>query len=584
MDTDSGFEYSEHEEGRGFSYWDADPVLREEVERVYTDEQNEWGTRRLAEFGRLVGEEVVDNSDAIDENPPELRTYDRHGEVVNEVVYPPEQEENDRIAFENGAVADSFRAPEGRDEPMPLTHSLAHYYLIAYCDIGLGCSVSMTGGAALVLEQVDEEARHDETFDALTARELDDLKQGAMFLTEKQGGSDVGANETVAEPTDEEGVYELTGEKWFCSNIDAGAPLVLARRPEAPEGTDGISLFVVPDEVDGEPNDLYYRRLKDKLGTKSVPTGEVELSGATGYIVGEPERGFKYMTEMLNYERVTNAVGSCGSMARALLESKVHAADREAFGNAIEEYPLMKKDLVDMTVTHEAGTALSFDSADALNGYVRDEDEDAYRLMRVLVPVAKYRTGEDAVEMASYAMEVLGGNGYVEEFPMERHLRDAQVAPIWEGTSNILSLDVLRAMQKEAAHEVVLDRIDEYLGEAEHPAVVQVAERVRETREELEEAMNEVATSGIDEAQLRAKNLADFVYDVYAASLLVAEAQRDAEEGEGRKTLVARRFVDQHLDGERMTDEMPLEWFDEISKYESVGIDQVSDEKLQRAD
>jgi acyl-CoA dehydrogenase len=244
----------------------------------------------------------------------------------------------------------------------------------------------------------------------------------------------------------------------------------------------------------------------------------------------------------------------------------------------------MKKDLVDMTVTHEAATALSFDSADALNGYVRNEDEDAYRLMRVLVPVAKYRTGEDAVEMASYAMEILGGNGYVEEFPTARLLRDAQVTPIWEGTSNILSLDVLRAMQKEAAHTVVLDRIDGYLDEAKHPAVVDVAERVREAREELEEAMNEVATSGIDEAQLRAKNLADFIYDVYAASLLVAEAQREAKEGEGRKTLIVRRFVDQHLDGGRMTDETPLEWFDAVAKYESVGIDEVSDEKLQRAD
>ena len=581
-----GFDYSEHEEGRGFSYWDADPVLRDEVARVYEDEEHGWGAERLAEFGRLVGEEVADNSDAIDDNPPELRTYDKHGEVVNEIVYPPEQSENDRIAFENGAVADSFRAPPGRDEPMPLTHSLAHYYLIAYCDIGLGCSVSMTGGAALVLEQCDEEGVHDETFDALTARSLDDVEQGAMFLTEIQGGSDVGANETTAVPTEEgdEHEYILEGEKWFCSNIDAGAALVLARRREAPQGTDGLSLFVVPNEIDGEPNILYYRRLKDKLGTKSVPTGEVELRGARGYLIGEPERGFKYMTEMLNYERVTNAVGSCGSMARALLESKIHAADREAFGSAIEEYPLMKKDLVDMTVTHEAATALSFESADALNGYVREEDEEAYRLMRVLVPVAKYRTGEDAVEMSSYAMEILGGNGYVEEFPTARLLRDAQVTPIWEGTSNILSLDVLRAMQKEAANTVVLNRIEEYLDEAEHPAVVPVAERVREAREELKEAMNDIATSGIDEAQLRAKNLADFIYEVYAASLLVAEAQREAEEGEGRKTLVARRFVDQHLEEGRMTDETPLEWFDEIAKYDSVGIDEVSDEKLQRAD
>ncbi len=569
-------DYTRYDEGRGMNYWEVDPVLRREVERVYSDDEYVWGEDRFDEFGRLVGERVADNSDVIDDNPPELDTYDKEGEVINRVRYHPAQHENDRIAFENGAVADSFRTPPERDEPMPVTHSLAHYYLICYTDIGLACSVSMTGGAALVLEQCDDDGRLDEYFDALTARDLDDLREGAMFLTEIQGGSDVGANETTAVPAEDGDGYRLEGEKWFCSNIDAGVALVLARRPDAPEGTDGLSLFVVPQD-DGirASGDIFYRRLKEKLGTKSVPTGEVELRGVRGYLVGEPERGFKYMTEMLNYERLTNAFGSCGTMARVLLESKVHAADREAFGKVIEEHPLMKKDLVDMTVTHEGATALSFEAADALDAYVRDEDDEAYRAMRVLVPVAKYRTGEDAVEMAAYAMEILGGNGYVEEFPVERLLRDAHVAPIWEGTSNILALDVLRAMQKEAAHNVVLDRIDGYLDGVTTDAAAPLAERVAEERDGLEEAMNEVATTGVEGAQVRAKQLADYIYDVYTAALLVAEAERDARDGDGRKTVVARRFVDQHLGNGRLTDETPLEWFEEIAKYRTVGTDEL---------
>jgi acyl-CoA dehydrogenase len=576
-------DYSVHEEGRGMNYWEVDPVLRDEIERVYSSDEYEWGAGRLSRFGRLCGEEVTDNSDTIDENPPELHTYDKEGEVVNRVEYHPAQHENDRIAFENGAVADSFRPPEGRDEPMPVTHSLAHYYLICYSDIGLACAVSMTGGAALVLEQCDEDGDHDEYFDSLTARNIDEVRQGAMFLTEIQGGSDVGANETTAVPAEDGDGYLLEGEKWFCSNIDAGAALVLARRPDAPDGTEGLSLFLLPqDDEFRESGDVYYRRLKDKLGTKSVPTGEVELRGARGYLVGEPERGFKYMTEMLNYERLTNAVGSCGKMARALLESKIHAADREAFGEPIENYPLMKKDLVDMTVTHEAATAVSFEAADALDGYVRDEDDEAYRAMRILIPVAKYRTGEEAVEMCSYAMEIFGGNGYVEDYVTERLLRDAQVGPIWEGTSNILSLDVLRAMQKEAAHNAVLDRIDAYLDEAEHEAVVPVADRVREERDALEETMNEVATSGVEGAQVRAKDLADFIYDVYAAAVLVSEAQRDAEEGDGRKAVVARRFVDNHIKDGRVTDETPLESFEAIAKYDEIDIEEVQTEELQR--
>jgi len=281
------------------------------------------------------------------------------------------------------------------------------------------------------------------------------------------------------------------------------------------------------------------------------------------------------MTEMLNYERVTNAVGCCGGMARALLEAKIHAADREAFGKPIEEHPLMKKDLTDMTVTQEGATALSFEAADALNGYVRDDDEEAYRAMRILVPVAKYRTGEDAVEMASYAMEVLGGNGYVEEFPTARMLRDAQVAPIWEGTSNILSLDVLRAMQSEGAHETVLARIDEYLEEAEEARVGKVTElasEVDESRDRLREAFNEVGTAGHEGAQVRAKDLADLIYDVYTAALLVVEAKRDTDVGDGRKAVVARRFIDKYLGDQRLTDGMALEWFDPIVKGEGVEI------------
>ncbi|MCX2819950.1 acyl-CoA dehydrogenase family protein [Haladaptatus sp. F3-133] len=568
--------YSEHDEGRGMNYWEVDPALRDEVQRVYTDDEYRWAEERLSRFGELVGERVADNSDTIDDSPPSLETYDRYGDIVNRVGYHPAQKENDRTAYENGAVADSFDAPDGRGEPMPLTHSLAHYYLICYCDIGLACSVSMTGGAALVLEQCDDEGRHDGVFGDLTARDLGELRQGAMFLTEEQGGSDVGANETIAEPTGEEGVYELTGEKWFCSNIDAGAALVLARRPDAPEGTDGLSLFVLKqDDELRESGDVYYRRLKDKLGTKSVPTGEVELRGARARLVGEPERGFRYMTEMLNYERLTNAVGSCGTMARALLESKVHAADREAFGKPIERYPLMKKDLVDMTVTHETATAVSFEAADALNAYVRDQDDEAYRAMRVLVPVAKYRTGEDAVEMASYAMEVLGGNGYVEEFVTERLLRDVQVTPIWEGTSNILALDVLRGMAKEGAHTDILDRIDGYLDEAEHEAVASVAETVAGARDELEEVMNDVATAGVDRAQLRAKDLADLIYDVYASALLVSEAERDARNGDGRKALVARRFVDRNLGDGRITDDTPLKRYEEIAKYGTVDVEEL---------
>ena len=224
----------------------------------------------------------------------------------------------------------------------------------------------MTTGVALVLDEFDDGSL-DGYFEGLTSRDADEHIEGAMFLTEKQGGSDVGANETVAEEA-EDGTYRLTGEKWFCSNIDAEGALALARRPNAPDGTAGLSLFLVPHtRPDGTVNDALFRRLKDKLGTISVPTGEIEFRDAEAYLVGEPENGFRQMTEMLNFERLSNATAAVGIMGRALLESKVRAANREAFGEVIQEYPLMRRDLVDMAVGYEAAAAFTFDGARALD-------------------------------------------------------------------------------------------------------------------------------------------------------------------------------------------------------------------------
>lgn len=206
-------DYARFDRGRGLNFWDHDPVLQAEVERTYPEAARGWAVPRLEAFGELVGTTVDPNADVIDDHGPELHTYDRDGEVANEVDYHPAQIENERAVYEAGAVADSFRAPPDREERLPLVHNLTMEYLISYADIGLTCPVAMTAGAALVLEQFDDGTNQD-YLEGLVARDYDDLLQGAMFLTEKQGGSDVGATETVAEPVQDD-VYRLTGEKWF---------------------------------------------------------------------------------------------------------------------------------------------------------------------------------------------------------------------------------------------------------------------------------------------------------------------------------------------------------------------------------
>ncbi|WP_256391002.1 acyl-CoA dehydrogenase family protein [Natronoarchaeum rubrum] len=578
--TSGSIDYGRLDEGRNCNYWEVDPTLQFEARRIYPDAEFEWAEDVLSEFGAVLGERMADTADRIDEAGHELRSFDKYGNRRNEVEYHPLLREQEEIVYERfGVTHDAFHAPPGRDEPVGLSHTLLMQALLSYVDSGFCCPVSMTTGAAIVLDKFDD-GDLEEYFEALTARGLDEHIEGAMFLTEEQGGSDVGANETRAERTDDDGVYELYGEKWFCSNIDAEGALALARTPDAPEGTEGLSLFLVPrTKPNGAVNDSHFRRLKDKLGTTSVPTGEIEFEGAEAYLVGEERKGFKYMAEMMNFERLTNATGAVGVMGRALLEAKVRAANREAFGSPIEEYPLMRRDLVDLSVDYEAAVAFSFEAARLYDEreHVGD-DAAAYQLMRLFVPVAKYKTARMAVDTTSYAMEILGGNGYVREHTTERLLRDAQVLPIWEGPSNVLALDVLRALNRENAHEALLPYVRKKLDAVEHPALESVAAEVESAFRDLQDALGTLAVEDDEYAQYHAKRLSDLLFDVVTAALFLDEAQWQIdEEADGRKALVARRFVETRFgdddaygvtSGSRFATEDDV--FASIVKYDSV--------------
>jgi len=266
-------------------------------------------------------------------------------------------------------------------------------------------------------------------------------------------------------------------------------------------------------------------------------------------------------------------------MGRALLEAKVRAANREAFGSPIEEYPLMRRDLVDLSVDYEAAVAFSFEAARLYDERERvGDDAAAYQLMRLFVPVAKYKTARMAVDTTSYAMEILGGNGYVREHTTERLLRDAQVLPIWEGPSNVLALDVLRALNRENAHEALLPYVREKLDAVEHPALESVAAEVESAFRDLQDALGTLAVEDDEYAQYHAKRLSDLLFDVVTAALFLDEAQWQIdEEADGRKALVARRFVETRFgdddaygvtSGSRFATEDDV--FASIVKYDSV--------------
>jgi alkylation response protein AidB-like acyl-CoA dehydrogenase len=271
-----------------------------------------------------------------------------------------------------------------------------------------------------------------------------------MFLTERAGGSDVGANETTAR-RDADGTWRLTGHKWFCSNVDAEAVLVTARPEGAEPGTRGLRTFLLLTE--NNPG-VRIERLKEKLGVRSMPTGEVTLENAAAEEIG----GFAAIAEMMNLSRLYNSVAAVAVMGRAIHEARWYIERRKAFGRPVIEHPLANDTLAQLEDEHHGALLMTFEAVDALR---RSDagDEKAAHLLRILIPIVKAYTGKLAVTCVSEAMELIGGNGYIEESPMPRLLRDAQVLPIWEGTTNILVLDALRVARKEHGHELMLDRI-----------------------------------------------------------------------------------------------------------------------------
>jgi alkylation response protein AidB-like acyl-CoA dehydrogenase len=359
--------------------------------------------------------------------------------------------------------------------------------------------------------------------------------QGAMFMTERFAGSDVGATLTTAVP--EGSHWRLTGDKWFCSNADADVALVLARPTGAGQGTRGLGLFLLARLLeDGTPNSYHIVRLKEKLGTRAMPSGEIRLEGAVAYLVGDLGQGFKQMAEMVNQSRLSNGVRSAGMMRRAVHEALAVARGREAFGRRLIEMPLMRRQLVKMIVPAEQALAMAAYTADCLDRADRG-DSEAQVLRRILTPLVKLRACRDARKVTGDGMEVRGGCGYVEEWIEPRLLRESHLGSIWEGTSNIIALDVIRAARKAAAHEALGGALGGMIGAAPPDMRTALAER-------LSRAVaftGEVAASG---SEHHARQAATGLYNAAAAVLLAAHG---AALGEPWRADVARLVLAHRL-------------------------------------
>ncbi|HEX5880243.1 MAG TPA: isovaleryl-CoA dehydrogenase [Actinomycetota bacterium] len=425
----------------GYDLYDADPVLAEALHR----EGAGWATERVRALGVLAGTpEAIAWAAAADASPPVLRTHDRYGRRVDEVGFHPAWHRLLGTAVSHGLHASPWRDPR----PGAQVARAAGFHLWSQVEAGHGCPVSMTFAAVPALRASPELAAVWEP--KLTTLAYDPVlapvagKAGAlcgMAMTEKQGGSDVRANTTRAAPAGD-GEWRLTGHKWFCSAPMSDAFLVLAQAPA------GLSCFLVPRVLpDGGRNGFHLQRLKDKLGNRANASAEVELDGATGWLVGEPGRGLAAILEMVNHTRLDCVVGSAALMRQAVAQAAHHAAHRSAFGRRLADQPLMANVLADLAVESEAATLLAMRVAGAFDRAARDPAEAALR--RLATAMAKYWVCKRAPAVAAEALECLGGNGYVEESGMPRLYREAPLNSIWEGAGNINSLDVLRVLARQ---------------------------------------------------------------------------------------------------------------------------------------
>ncbi|HEX3885985.1 MAG TPA: isovaleryl-CoA dehydrogenase [Phenylobacterium sp.] len=405
----------------------------------------------LSEFGRTLGlARTLDLGVQANRSPPVLKTFDRFGHRRDEVEFHPAWHELMALAVAEGLHTSPWAAPRAGAHVV----RAAGFYMLGQVEAGVQCPLAMTYGAAAVLRHASELG--EEWLPRLFSRQYDPSfrpageKRGALMgmgLTEKQGGSDLRAVTTRAEPVGD-GAYRLIGHKWFFSAPMCDAFLVLAQAPR------GLTCFFLPRWTpQGDLNAIRLQRLKDKLGNRANASSEVEFENALAWRLGDEGHGVATIIEMAVYTRLDCVLGSAGLMRQATAQALHHAAHRRAFGRRLAEHPLMANVLADLALESEAATALAIRLAEAFD---RDGPEDA-AFARLVTPAAKFWVCKRAPILTAEALEVLGGNGYVEESPMPRLYREAPVNSIWEGSGNVIALDVLRALAREPAAIAALE-------------------------------------------------------------------------------------------------------------------------------
>lgn len=425
--------------------YDDDGVLRSYLDHVLPGDMRKEVEESLREMGRLAGGELYQLQLADRLNEPTLTQWDAWGNRIDKIEVTPLWRLAERIAAEHGVVATAY---EQRHGSFSRVHQCALAYLFTPSTDIYSCPLAMTDGAARTLLNSGNQMLIDRAVPHLLTRDPKEFWTAGQWMTELTGGSDVGLSETIAKPEPDGKTFRLYGRKWFTSAIASQIALTLARPEGNPPGGRGLALFYLETRDEhGRPRNIQINRLKDKLGTRKVPTAELTLDGTPAQLVKESTDGVRNISPLLNVTRLWNGISAVSLMRRGVALASDYARKRVAFGAPLSEKPLHRDTLATLQAETEAAFHLAFYVAE-LTGRSETSEilENDARLLRILTPVMKLTTGKQSVMVASEVLETFGGAGYVEDTGLPVLLRDSQVLPIWEGTTNVLALDTLRAL------------------------------------------------------------------------------------------------------------------------------------------
>ncbi|XRG78884.1 acyl-CoA dehydrogenase family protein [Rossellomorea sp. GAMAL-10_SWC] len=547
------------------NFYKEDRNLQLILGKYFNEDFFTWANKELEEFGELCANEIDQRAIHTDrEGQPRLIKYDAYGNDISHVWVNEGYKQTVKNTYNRGIVSYIHKSIPELGIKGNYIYSYAQGYLLSQAEAGFYCPVTLSMAATFLVEKYADEALKEKYLPHLLSTGETELYEGATFLTERQGGSDVGAN--VVKAVKEGDYYRIYGEKYFASNAgQCGITTILARIEGAPSGSKGLSLFLVPwKNDDGTNNGFVIRRLKDKLGVRAVPSGEVEFNGAKAFLIGDPSRGINYMMEALNLSRICNAVASVGIMRRAYVEAKKYAENRPAFGQILTNFPMIQETLAKLTTIQEVQTSAVFNLVALYDRVVGKENgtSEEQTLVRLLIALLKMRTAEEAIHFSHEAIEMHGGNGYIEDFVTPRLLRDAQVLTVWEGTANILGLEILRLFNKMNGYQVFKSFIEEKLVDTPQ-TLIDESEIIKKKLEELNEIVLYTSTLDAKIQSYNSKKIANKMADLVEAVTALEDAKEHIRKEYIAKVLIHERYFKNHINKEQIH----LKYFDEIVGY-----------------